>query len=204
MPLDADFTIANAQLRLTMSAMLEVLSENSFNEITNQAGMQYRNSVLPEDNFASSVSAVEYAKLMEAVERTYSRSGGRILERIGKAYFQLLLREQPAMFNLARTALGFWSEDQRARFVLESLVDMLNRLNPQMDLRLEEEFKKWTLIDYNCCFCHQRTSQASVCHFMVGLIKQAVEWARVKDVEVCETSCTAKGDNSCRYLISRS
>lgn len=203
MPLDADFTIANAQLRLTMSAMLEVLSENSFNEISNQAGMQYRSNLLPEDNFASSVSAVEYAKLIEAVERTYSRSGSRILERIGKAFFQQMLREQPATFNLARAALGFWSENQRARFVLESLVDMLNRLNRQMDLRLEEEFQKWTLIDYNCCLCYQRTSRVPVCHFMVGLIKQALEWARVKDIEVFETDCTAKGDNSCRYLISR-
>jgi len=204
MPLDEDFKIPSAQLRLTMSAIQEVLSKNAFDEVMNQAGLHYRSNLLPEDNSADSVNATAYSRLLEVVEKTYMRSGGRILQRIGKAFFQLMLREQPAMFNLARTALGYWSDDQRARFVLESLVDMLNGLNHQMDLRVEGEFQKWTLIDYNCCFCYQRTSLAPACHFMVGLIEQALEWARVKDLDVYEASCTAKGDNSCRYLISRS
>jgi predicted hydrocarbon binding protein len=203
MPFEADLAIANAQLRLTLLAMVQVLGDKSFDEIADKANLQFRSDKFPDDNFLPSITAADYAKLMEVVEETYNRSGSRILQRIGRAYFLAILRERPALFNIARTALGFWSEDQRVRFVLESLVDMINGLNPQNDLRFEQELQKYIVIDHNCSNCYQRTSVEPVCHFMLGMIEQAVEWGRLKNFEISEIDCIAMGKNYCRFLISR-
>jgi predicted hydrocarbon binding protein len=203
MPQDADLTIVNAQLRLTLIAMLEVMGEGPFDEILRKLFIQYRSDKLPPDNLQPGITAADYAKLMAMIEKTYRGGGVDILQRIGKAYFHSFLREQPALNNIARTTLSFWSEDRIVQFVLESLVEMMNQLNPHNDLRVDKESQLFIVIDHNCLVCYQQKADNSACHFTVGLIEEAVEWGTGKRYEVVESKCIAKGDNFCRFSISR-
>jgi predicted hydrocarbon binding protein len=202
-PIEADLTIVNAQLRLTLMAMRQVLGDKPFNEILEKVNLKYRGDQLPEDDLQPAIGAADYSKLMESIEKTYRSGAGRIQQRIGKAYFQAILREQPAAIGIARTILYFWSEERRVRLLLESLVDMLRKLNPQSDLRVDQEHHKFTVIDHNCSICQGRNNQEPVCNFTVGMIEEAVDWATEKEYEVIETDCMAKGDSFCRFSITR-
>ena len=203
MTLNADHTIVNSQLRLTVVAMSQVLGDRVLDEVLEKANLQYRSHQLPEDNQRPSISAGDYARLMELVEKNYPRSGGRILQRIGRSYFQSILREQPSLIGIARSALSFWPEEQILRLLLESLVDMMRKLDPQSDLRVDQELHKYSVIDHNCQICQGRSANEPVCNFTVGVIEEAVAWATVKKYAVTETHCSAKGDNYCRFSIIR-
>jgi predicted hydrocarbon binding protein len=201
--LNADHTIVDSQLRLTIIAMSHVLGDRITGEVLDRANLSYRSNKLPEDNFRSSISARDYANLMEVAEKFYPRSGSKIVHRIGRAYFQSILREQPSLLGLARTALSFWPEDQILRLLLETLVDMMRKIDPQSDLRVDQEPQTFYVTDHNCQICQGRTMTEPICSFTVGVIEEAIAWASIKKYEVKETHCFARGDSYCRYAIAR-
>lgn len=204
MPELSDSLVVNATLRQILLAAQEVIGERNLELVLRAAGLERFAGVFPPDDQEPAVSACEFGRLNEAIERSYGRSGRSVLRRIGKAAFQRVLREQPTLLSLAGSALQLLPPRQRVRFVLESLASASNGINPGAEAWVEERNDGLAYVERTCAICAGRAAEEPLCHLSAGLIGEAVSWATDSSCEVLETHCIARGDACCRFTVRQS
>jgi predicted hydrocarbon binding protein len=193
--------IANTLYRQTLLAIRQVLGEQGAKDIYHAAKLDAYLNKLPPDNLQRTLSAIEYANLMQIIETTYREEGPSILRRIGKASFHVILREQPSWMSTAKRVLSLWVSGNRAQFMLEAIVDAQRKTYPNTEIWMEEKNGGLAYIDQNCLVCYGRQSSHTVCHLTSGYLREAIQWATEMEFEVQETDCIAKGDAYCRFKI---
>lgn len=193
--------ITNAQFRQTLLAVNKVLGEKKAREINREANLETHLVSLPPDNLDHNFLAADYARLLHSIESAYGHRGSRILERIGRESFHIVLREQPSLMNTARRIMGLWSQQQRTKFILETLIETRHKTNSGQEVWLEEKDSQLAYTDQDCLDCYHRRSDSPLCSLTAGFIAEAVYWARGSEKGVEETHCIAKGDAYCRFLI---
>jgi bacteriochlorophyll 4-vinyl reductase len=196
-----DLVIVNTLMRQALTAIEEVMGKNGLNTVLRIAGLEQYIDNLPPDDLNPSVKSSDYARLNEEIESFYGRGGRGILHRIGKASFQYAVREQSALLGLAGVALKLLPQKQRVRFILNSLVNVLKKTNPQVRVEVEEADGKLAMVACTCSVCYGRRSDKPICHLYVGSIGEAVQWATGHPYQVRETQCIAKGDPCCRFEV---
>jgi predicted hydrocarbon binding protein len=145
----------------------------------------------------------EFARFLDAVAASVSnpRAGRQLLRRIGRAWFDGVVRGQSLLFNLARPVLTIMSLERRIRFVLEAWVTALTRANPGSEAWLEEAGVGLAYVEHTCPMCFARKDEQPICHLTQGALEAAVFWAIGKKRSVTETECRAAGADSCRFVI---
>jgi predicted hydrocarbon binding protein len=196
-----DLVIVNTLMRQALTAIEEVMGKNGLNTVLRIAGLEQYIDNLPPDDLNPSVKSSDYARLNEEIESFYGRGGRGILHRIGKASFQYAVREQSALLGLAGVALKLLPQKQRVRFILNSLVNVLKKTNPQVRVEVEEADGKLAMVARTCSVCYGRQSDKPICYLYVGSIGEAVQWATGQPYQVWETQCIATGDPYCRFEV---
>lgn len=196
-----DAMIVNALVRQALVAAQEVMGQNGLNTVLRTSGLERFVDHLPPDNLEPGVSAIEYARLNEAIEAFYGRGGRGMLRRIGKASFQYALREQAALMGLAGVALKLMPQKQRIKFVLNQMVNALKKTNPQVDAWVEDREGVIAYCERTCAICMGRRSDQPICHLYIGSIGEAVRWATDTNYDIRETHCVARGDDYCRFEV---
>lgn len=201
MALKQDSVIVNNLVRQALVSAEEVLGKNGINAVLRNAGLERFIDNLPPDNLEAGCKTSEYAHFNQAIEDFYGRGGRGMLKRIGKASFQYGVREQPALLNLAGTALKLLPERQRIKFILNSLVAAVKKPNPNVNAWIEDDGKTLAYIEETCAICYGRHSDKPICYLYLGSITEAIVWAAGREYHVTETHCVAKGDDYCRFEI---
>ncbi|NOZ00070.1 MAG: hypothetical protein GXP40_12860 [Chloroflexi bacterium] len=196
-----DAVIVNTLVRQALIAAEEVMGTNGLNAVLRTSGLERFINNSPPDNLEPGIQASEYARLNQAIEEFYGRGGRGMLRRIGKASFQYAVREQAALLGIAGAALKLLPQKQRIKFILNSMVNALQKSNPQVEAWVEEADNKIAYIEASCAICHSRESEQPICHLYVGSLGEAVKWATGTDYEIIETHCLAKGDPYCRFEV---
>jgi predicted hydrocarbon binding protein len=196
-----DAVIVNALVRQALIAAEEVMGSNGLHVVLRSSGLERFVNNIPPDNFEPAIQTSDYSRLNQAIEDFYGRGGRGMLRRIGKASFQYAIREQGALLGIAGVALKVLPENQRIKFILNSLVGALKKTNAQVVARVEESGDRFAFIDETCGVCHGRQSTEPICHLYVGSIGEAVLWATGREHEIVETHCTARGDPYCRFEV---
>ncbi len=198
-----DAAVANTYFRQTLLAINQVLGEKGAQDIYRSANLDVYSSALPPDNLDHKLNAQDFAHLLQTIETTYGQRGPRILRRIGRTSFHIILREQPGWMSTAKRVMNLWSPQQRGQFILEAIVDTQRKTYPKSEIWMEEKNGELAYIEQNCLVCHGRQSSQPVCHLTSGFITEAVHWASEKEFEVRETACIAVGDAYCRFTIGK-
>ncbi|KAF0108374.1 MAG: hypothetical protein FD146_948 [Anaerolineaceae bacterium] len=193
--------IVNALVRQALVSAQEVMGENGLNAVLRICGLGQFVGNFPPNDTNPGIKTTEYAKFNEAIETFYGRASRGILNRIGKASFQYGVREQGALMGVAGAALKLMPQKGRIKFVLNAMVNVLKKTNPQVDAWVEEEGGKIAYCEKTCAICLGRRSDQPVCHLYVGSIGEAVRWATEQEYEITETHCIAKGDPHCRFEV---
>lgn len=141
------------------------------------------------DKEESSLSGQDFAHLLQTINRTYGDRGERILNRIGKAPFHIVLRDQGVWVNAARPLMSLWPSRQRIQFILESLASTHRKIYPDSEILLEDKNGTLTYIEQDCHECQRLQSSQPICYLNTGFIREAVQWATGEDFEVLETDC---------------
>jgi predicted hydrocarbon binding protein len=196
-----DAVIVNALVRQALIAAEEVMGANGLHAVLRSSGLERFINNIPPDNFEPAIQTSDYARLNQAIEDFYGRGGRGMLRRVGKASFQYAIREQGALLGIAGVALKVLPENQRIKFILNSLVGALKKTNAQVVARVEESDGRFAFIDETCGVCHGRQATEPICHLYVGSIGEAVLWASGREHEIIETHCTARGDAYCRFEV---
>ena len=204
--------ITNAQLRLTLAAIRNVLRAKGVEDILANIGKkELRIEELPDDK-QPALNIIDYAAIFtyidtknpSAHDRLMDKPGKNSLQLIGRAYFQEILRQKNTLTGFSKVLMGLWTEEKRIKFVLESIRDVQKKLVPQSELILEEENGVFVINDYNCLVCMgQHGTTYPICEFTVGLLQESVAWATGINFTIEETHCRAREDNCCRFTISR-
>ena len=198
-----DSVIVNALVRQALVSAQEVMGENGLNAVLHSSGLERFIGNFPPNNTEPGIKASEYAKFNEAIEVFYGRGGKGFLRRIGKASFQYGVKEQGALLGLAGAALKLMPQRGRIKFILNGLVNALEKTNDQVNAWVEEVDDKLAYCESTCAICNGRHSDQPVCHLYVGSIGEAVRWATDQDYEIIETHCIAKGDPYCRFEVGK-
>jgi len=209
---DSEIEVTNAQLRMTLLAIREVLHNRGV--ILTLAAIGKKDLLLEAipENFRSAMSAFEYASLFAHI-RTNPRlrlrdvtdpNGISTLKSIGRACFRQILNQNNKIMGISKTLLTLWGEEKRVRFVLESLVSLHMKLFLQSEPALLEKNGVFILNDHYCPYCEgQHAADYPICGFMEGLLREALFWATGEEYTLEETHCRAKGDNLCQFSIAR-
>jgi predicted hydrocarbon binding protein len=196
-----DLAVANAHFRQTLIAIRQVLGENGTKDIYQRAKLDSKLSTLPPDDFDHSFDVQDFSRLLHTIELTYGDRGPRILNRIGRESFHVVLRERPSWMGTAKRVMRLWSPEQRIGFMLEAIIDTQRKTYPNSEIWLEEKDGQVSYIEQNCVLCHGRKSQHPICYLMTGFIREAINWVTEKEFEVQETACIGTGDAYCRFSI---
>jgi hypothetical protein len=101
-----DRPMPNANLRVLLVAIEEVMGENGAKAVLKAGGLERFIGNYPPNNTALDASFGDYGAAQQAVEDFYGPRGARaMLIRIGRATFRYTLQEQPAILGLAGLAL---------------------------------------------------------------------------------------------------
>jgi hypothetical protein len=101
-----DRPMPNANLRVLLVAIEEVMGENGAKAVLNAGGLGRYIGNYPPNNTELGASFDDYGSAQQAVEDFYGPRGARaMLIRIGRATFRYTRQEQPAILGLAGLAL---------------------------------------------------------------------------------------------------
>jgi hypothetical protein len=193
--------IVNTLVRQALTSVQEVMGENGLNAVLRASGLEQFVGNFPPNDLHPGIESAQYARLNQAIEDFYGRSGRGMLRRIGKASFQYAVREQAALLGIAGVALKVLPERQRIKFILNSMAGALKKSNPQVEAWVDDSGERLAYLESTCAICHGRTSAEPICHLYVGSIGEAVQWATGQSHEIVETHCLAKGDPYCRFEV---
>lgn len=200
---DHDPRVTNSQLRLTLTAMQQVIGEKSSQEIIKGLDIGIDLANLPANNLNRDFPAQDYANLLAAAETTYGDRGARILTRIGRSTFHQVLREQPNWMSSARRTMGIWKPTRRIELMLEAIIDSQRKAYPQSESWIEDKNGQISIIDQNCLVCSGREDSSPVCYLRSGFLSEAVRWATDREFNFEETACIAAGDAYCRFSLDK-
>ena len=196
-----DYVVANSIMRQALVAAEEVMGANGLHAVLRSSGLEHFINNYPPNDLNPSVKTSDYSRLLLAIEEFYGRASKGMLQRIGKASFQYALREQAALMGIAGIALKHLPEKQRIKFILNGLVNVLKKTNPEAEIWVEEQGDTIAYVGKTCGVCWGRQSAQPVCYLYVGSISEAVHYATGVEHGVVETHCHAKGDEFCRFEV---
>lgn len=196
-----EMSISNTHFRQTLIAISNVLGDKGAREIYKAARLDTHLITLPPDDLDQNFKASEYSHLLQTIETTYGDRGPRILHRIGRESFHIVLRQQTTLMTPARSIIGLWPKNQRSEFILDTLVNTQQKMYPDLEVWLEEKDGRLAYIEQDCFDCYQRKSSHPICSLTTGFLSEAIHWATGMENHVEETDCIARGDAYCRFLI---
>jgi predicted hydrocarbon binding protein len=196
-----DTAVVNAQFRHILLAIRQVLGEKGAKDIYQFAKLDVNLTSLPPDNSDRTFKKQDYAHLLHTIEVIYGDRGPRILHRIGKESFHIILRDQPGWMGTAKRVMSLWTPEQRIEFMLEAIIDTQRKTDPQTEIWLEAKDGQLAFIEQTCLVCYGRQSSQPACYLTTGFISEAIHWATEMEIEVKETACAATGDAYCRFTV---
>ena len=196
----------NANLRLLLVALQEVLGDNGLKAVLKQGGfVQYIDHFPPDDTHRESKFST-YGQIQQAVESFYGgpRGARAMMRRAGHATFQHTLKSRPAILGLVGVALKVVPEGTRMKFMLDRIAKAsTDEVN--LPAHVEEQGDHFLFVAEACtCVFRSRDPKLGPCCFVTaGVLEAAVEWATGKRHAVKEIACLQNGDDACRYRVEK-
>ena len=201
-----DRLMPNANLRLLLVALQEVMGENGLKAVLKQGGLGRFIDHFPPDDTQRESRFSEYGQIQQAVESFYGgpRGARAMMRRAGLATFQHTLKSRPAILGLAGLALKALPEGTRIKFILDR-VAKASTDEVNLPAHVEDKDDHFLFVAEACtCVFRQRDPKLGPCCFVTaGVLEGAVEWAAGKKHAVKELTCLQNGDDACRYRIDK-
>jgi predicted hydrocarbon binding protein len=193
----------NANLRILLEAIEEVMGENGAKAVLNAGGLSRFVDNYPPDNTEMEASFADYGAAQQAVEDFYGPRGARaMLIRIGRATFQRTLKERPAILGLAGLALKALPMEGRMKLALDNITKAANK-DVNLKAHLREEPDAYYYVNEECPCRWRPKHDSPACFVTVGVLQQAMTWATGKNFKVEEVTCISNGASACVYRIPK-
>jgi predicted hydrocarbon binding protein len=188
--------------RIMLLAFEEVLGRSGLNALLNLSSLSYFIDNFPPDNDDKAIPFETISQLHYALEQGYGPHGGRGLAlRAGRVFFSAGLRTYSQKLGFRDATFRLQPLDSKLSSALNSLMNFLNQHSDQ-GITLEETEYNFLWRIENCPWCWGRHEYEPVCHFVVGMLQEALFWVSGgKFYNVVEKTCIAQGDTVCLVEI---
>lgn len=190
--------------RLILQGMDEVISANGVASVLRLGSLDGFIGNYPPSGSERTFSFETVSELQILLEKNYGPHGGRgVALRVGRSAFRYGLKEYGSMLGLTEMAFRLLPLPTKLRTGARVFADLFNKHTDQK-VRVEETAEKIYWIIERCPLCWERKADEPVCHLAVGVLQEALYWligGKVFGVE--ETTCIAKGDETCTIVIDQ-
>jgi predicted hydrocarbon binding protein len=194
----------NLIARIYLESIEEIMGPNGIKALLNVAGMQHLIDSFPPANLAREFDFADFAHLNEAMEMMYGPRGGRALAlRAGRKAFDQGLKNLGAMVGVADRAFRLLPLRIKMKVGLGAMARAFSMTSDQISYVLEED-EQFIYVIERCPVCWGRQADGPICHAALGIILEGLDWGTGgQKFKVAQTSCTAAGDPSCNFSISK-
>ncbi len=201
-----DRPMPNANLRLLLVALQDVMGDNGLKAVLKQGGLAQYIDNFPPDDTNRDAKFSDYGHIQQAVENFYGgpRGARAMMRRAGHATFQHTLKARPAILGMVGVALKALPEGTRMKFILDRIAKAsTDEVN--LPAHVEDHDDHFLYVSEVCtCVFRQRDPKLGPCCFVTaGVLEAAVEWAAGKRHTVKELTCLQNGDDACRYRVDK-
>ncbi|MBN1966496.1 MAG: 4-vinyl reductase [Anaerolineae bacterium] len=142
--------------------------------------------------------------LQEAVEQVHGAAAGRdINRRTGAGCLNNGLREFNPLLGIADLPVRMMPLSLKLHVGFDMFKMVFNRFSDQVVTLTEDQDHYYWIIE-RCPVCWGRHTDAPCCHLAVGILEEGLRWATDgRKFQVVETTCIAKGDETCTIAIAK-
>jgi predicted hydrocarbon binding protein len=194
---------SNKLARLYLEAIEDIMGSNGVAAVLHLARLDHLIGAYPPDTLDSEFPFEDFAAINESILEMYGPQGAKgICLRAGRAALRQAVTEGGLMADLPDPAFKLLPIGAKVKVGLNTLADVLGKFS-DLEARLEEREGGLALVVEQCPECWGRNSEEPVCFGTAGMIHEVLRWLTEEDVfRVAETECLARGDDSCRFLVS--
>ena len=145
-------------------------------------------------------AAKTYAALQEAMRVYYGRGARGTLLRVGQRMWHNLLGDAALPGKAQATVIKRLPLNTRRKRTLQLLSRLLSAQHG--DITLHTLDLDLLLADHASPTTNGIQSKTPICYVTQGLIRESLLWATGQRHDVEETSCRARGDNTCEFKIT--
>lgn len=194
----------NLIARIYLESIEEIMGSNGIKALLNLADMQHLIDNFPPGNLAKEFDFADFAHLNEAMEMMYGPRGGRALAlRAGRKAFDQGLKNFGPMVGIADRAFRMLPLKIKMKVGLGAMAKAFSTTSDQISY-VREEDENFVYVIERCPVCWGRQADGPICHAALGIIVQGLDWGTGgKKFKVAQVTCTAAGDPSCDFTISK-
>ena len=190
--------------RLILQGMEEVMGTSGVNTVLHLGSLDSIIENYPTTSSERTFSFETVSALQASLEKVYGPRGGRgVALRVGRSSFRYGLKEYGSMLGLTEMAFRLLPLPTKLRTGARVFADLFNKHSDQK-VRVDESENKIYWIIEHCPLCWERKADEAICHLAVGVLQEALYWlsgGKVFSVE--ETTCVARGDETCTIVIDQ-
>jgi hypothetical protein len=194
----------NKMGRIYIMAIEEVLGKNGLNAVFHLAKLDHLIDNYPLNNLDREFDFADFAALDQALDDMVGPRGGRALSlRAGQAVFGQGLQGFASFVGMADLAFRLLPLSTKVKVGLRSMAEVFSKFSDQKSRIVENEDRYLYVIE-RCPVCWRRHAEKPVCHVAAGVILEGLKWVSGGKVyRVQETSCIARGDETCTFEIPK-
>jgi predicted hydrocarbon binding protein len=158
----------------------------------------------PPGNLSKEFDFADFAHLNEAMEMMYGPRGGRAMAlRAGRKAFDQGLKNFGPMVGIADRAFRLLPLRYRMKVGLGAMAKAFASTSDQI-CHVEEKDDHFLYVIERCPVCWGRQADSPMCHAALGIIQEGVDWGTAGlKFKIYESTCIAKGDPACNFIISK-
>jgi hypothetical protein len=198
------FFYPNKMGRIYIMGIEEVLGKNGLNAVLHLAKLDSLIDNYPPNNLDREFDFADLAALDAALDDMVGPRGGRALSlRAGQALFGQGLQGFAAFVGMADLAFRLLPLSVKMKVGLRAMAEVFSKFSDQKTHVIEKEDRYLYVIE-RCPVCWGRHAEKPVCHVATGIIMEGLKWiSGGKAYRVQETTCVAKGDDTCTFEIQK-
>jgi hypothetical protein len=190
--------------RIILLAMEEIMGRNGVNAVLNLSKLRRLINNYPPNNFDRQFNFEDVGAIQQALDEMYGPRGGRGLAlRAGRACFKYGLKEFGPVLGIADLAFRLLPINMKLKVGAEVFADTFNKYTDQR-VRLTDDADQIYWHNERCPVCWGRKSDIVCCHLVVGILQESLYWVSGgKNFAVQETTCIARGDETCTFVVDK-
>ncbi|MFN8598468.1 MAG: 4-vinyl reductase [Anaerolineae bacterium] len=195
--------VENSIMRLALQATEATIGQSGLNAVLRVAGLERLLAQPPANDDHLATPGRDYAALFAGMFNMYGEHSARgVFRRWGANFGKLGVNSRPTA-KLLRPMLSLLPLTRRAHTLLEALAREADRARGAALHSLSEDDYAYTLTFADCLYCNDLRTAEPICLTIVGTIEAVLAWGTGRDFTVTETTCQARGDEVCTFVIDK-
>ena len=195
--------IENSIMRLALRATEATLGQSGLYAMLRMAGLDHYIEQPPRNDNQLGVPGTDLSALLGAILHMYGEQSTRgIFRRWGLLFGQGGVDSRPTA-KLLRPMLNFLPLNRRVLTLLETFVREADQARGELLHTLTETDEAFVVVFNDCLYCHSLRTTEPICMTVVGTLEATLKWGTGRDYTVSETTCSARGDEACTFVIDK-